>query len=89
MLVALVSRLDLDSDARINRHEFSDGIMPIENFTKGSAGQFKSVLEKEVKHHRPATAAPKYKPSKMSNLLHGTDTKNERDFLKQQTKYTD
>lgn len=25
----------------------------------------------------------------MSNLLHGTDTKNERDFLKQQTKYTD
>ena len=63
--------------------------MPIENFTKGSAGQFKSVLEKEVKHHRPATAAPKYKSTKMSNLLHGTDNKNERDFLKQQTKYTD
>jgi hypothetical protein len=41
LLIALIRRLDLDSDAKLTRHEFQDGIMPIENFTKGSAGQFK------------------------------------------------
>jgi len=89
LLIALVRRLDLDSDARLSRHEFSDGIMPIENFTKGSAGQFKSVLLKEAKPQRPSTAAIKSKPSKMSNILHGVNTGNERDFLKQQTKYSE
>ena len=48
-MIALVRRLDLDSDAKLSRSEFADGIMPIENFTKGSASQFKSVLLKEPK----------------------------------------
>jgi hypothetical protein len=74
LLIALVRRLDLDSDARLSRSEFADGIMPIENFTKGSAQQFKSVLEKEPKPQRPATAVPRPKPSKMSNILHGVNT---------------
>ena len=43
--------------------------MPIENFTKGSAGQFKNVLAKEPKPQRPATAVPRAKPTKMSNIL--------------------
>ena len=38
LIIALVRRLDIDSDARLLRPEFADGIMPIENFTKGSAG---------------------------------------------------
>jgi hypothetical protein len=74
LLIALVRRLDLDSDAKLTRSEFSDGIMPIENFTKGSAAQFKTVLAKEPKPHRPATAVPRSKPTKMSNILHGVNT---------------
>jgi hypothetical protein len=79
LLIATVRRLDLDSDAKLARTEFSDGIMPIENFTKGSAGQFKNVLAKEPKPYRPATAVAKVKPTKMSNLLHGVNTAQERD----------
>jgi hypothetical protein len=37
LLIALIRRLDLDSDARLTRVELNDGITPIENFTKGSA----------------------------------------------------
>jgi len=56
--------------------------MPLENFTKGSASQFKNVLAKEPKPLRPTTAVPRAKPSKMSNILHGVNTAQERDFLK-------
>jgi len=36
LLIAIIRRLDLDSDARLSRKEFIDGIMPLENFTRGS-----------------------------------------------------
>ena len=89
LLIALVRRLDLDSDAKLSRSEFADGIIPIENFTKGSASQFKkSVLQKEPKPLRPATAVPRPKPTKLSNILHGVNTAQERDFFKQSNKYS-
>lgn len=40
MLIAVIRRLDLDADARLSRKEFKDGILPMENFTKGSLKQF-------------------------------------------------
>ena len=40
LLIAVVRRMDLDADARLCYREFRDGIMPMENFTKGSLKQF-------------------------------------------------
>ena len=51
LLIAIVRRLDLDADARLSRKELLDGIMPLENYTKGSL----IVLKKSVK--RPKSAA--------------------------------
>jgi len=36
LLIAIIRRLDLDADARLNYKELIDGIKPLENFTKGS-----------------------------------------------------
>lgn len=36
LLISIIRRMDLDADARLNKREFSDGIVPQENFTKGS-----------------------------------------------------
>ena len=33
LLLALIRRMDLDADAKLNLKEFIDGIRPIENFT--------------------------------------------------------
>ncbi len=45
LLIAINRRLDLDSDARLGKKEFIDGILPIENYTKGSMIQFKKKLD--------------------------------------------
>lgn len=58
LLIALIRRLDLDSDARLTRVELSDGITPIENYTKGSAQNFRTSLDKEIKPARKMTAVP-------------------------------
>jgi hypothetical protein len=44
-LIAIVRRLDLDADARLCLKEFKDGIMPLENFTRGSLAEFKQKFK--------------------------------------------
>lgn len=44
VLIALVRRLDLNSDARLGRKEFIDGVTPMENYTKGSVIQFAKAV---------------------------------------------
>jgi hypothetical protein len=44
-LIAIVRRLDLDADARLCLKEFKDGIMPLENFTRGSLADFKQKFK--------------------------------------------
>jgi len=87
LLIAVIRRLDLDSDARLCRKEFFDGIMPLENFTKGSLIQFQNTLVSQ-KVKRIKSAKPQVvKPSKISNILHGKDTPNEREHLKHNAVY--
>lgn len=33
LLLAIIRRMDLDADAKLNMREFIDGVRPIENFT--------------------------------------------------------
>ena len=81
LLIAVIRRLDLDSDARLSRKELKDGVMPMENFTKNSIVQFKKTLD-AAKIKRVKTAKiPEQKPSKISNLLHGKDTEVARAHL--------
>jgi hypothetical protein len=82
LLIAVIRRLDLDSDARLGRKEFIDGILPMENFTKGSMMQFKKKIDAS-KVVRPKTAKPVVpKPSKLSNTLHGLDSSIQREHMK-------
>ena len=41
-ILSLIRRLDLDSDARLNKKEFIDGILPQENYSKGSVASLKN-----------------------------------------------
>jgi hypothetical protein len=54
LLIAVIRRLDLDSDARLTRKEFRDGILPLENFTKRSlAALEQSVAAAKVVRPKP------------------------------------
>lgn len=87
LLIAVIRRLDLDADARLCYQEFRDGIMPMENFTKGSLKMFEKTIEAK-RPRRPVSAIPKTKlPSKISNTLHGKDTEQARLHLKQDDVY--
>jgi hypothetical protein len=87
LLIAVIRRLDLDADARLCYQEFRDGILPMENFTKGSLKVFEKTIEAR-RPRRPVTAVPKTKlPSKISNTLHGKDTEQARLHLKQDDVY--
>lgn len=87
LLISVIRRLDLDSDGRLSKSEFKDAIIPIENFTKGSLVQFQKTLESQkVKRVKPAKVTEP-KPSKISNILHGKDTPNEREHLMHNTVY--
>ena len=48
LLIAIIRRMDLDADARLSRKEFIDGVMPIENFTKGSLNEMKKSVKKSA-----------------------------------------
>lgn len=50
---AVIRRLDLDADAKLNMREFIDGVRPIENFTAMQTSNKKSA----GKRQRPATAS--------------------------------
>lgn len=52
LLLAIIRRMDLDADAKLNFREFIDAIRPIENFT---AKQANTKPKEEVKM-RPKTA---------------------------------
>jgi len=45
LLIAIVRRLDLDADARLSLSEFKDGLMPLENFSRGSLAEFKQQFK--------------------------------------------
>ena len=49
LLIAIIRRMDLDADARLNQKEFFDGIGPLENYTKESLKEFKKVVSKKKK----------------------------------------
>lgn len=38
LLISIIRRFDLDSDAKLSRKEFINGLIPIERFTKSSLG---------------------------------------------------
>jgi hypothetical protein len=38
LLISIIRRFDLDSDAKLSRREFINGLIPIERFTKSSLG---------------------------------------------------
>lgn len=87
LLIAVVRRLDLDADARLNYKEFRDGVLPLENFTKTSLKHFKTQVDAS-KIKRPHSAINvKPRPSKISNILHGRDTQVDRAHLKQDDVY--
>lgn len=55
LLIAVIRRLDMDADARLCYKEFRDGVLPLENFTKGSLKTFQRTIEaKKIK--RPVSA---------------------------------
>lgn len=45
LLISIIRRFDLDSDARLGKEEFFEGILPIEKFTKGSLEGMKMQLD--------------------------------------------
>ena len=47
LLISIIRRFDMDSDARLSKEEFIRGIMPIEKFTKSSLYELKSSLMTE------------------------------------------
>lgn len=49
LLIAIIRRMDLDADARLSKREFSDGIQPSENFTKGSLTELKRTVKKSAR----------------------------------------
>jgi len=55
LLIAVIRRIDLDADAKLNFREFIDAIRPIENFTNKKAS--KPLVTTNVRNNRPRTAA--------------------------------
>ena len=51
LLLAIIRRMDLDADAKLNMREFIDGIRPIENFTAKKFTSSTSLIKS-----RPKTA---------------------------------
>jgi hypothetical protein len=76
LLIAIIRRLDLDADARLSKREFFDGLMPIENYTKGSLQNFKKATKRPksssfarvTRHGISLKPSP---PNPMANTLHG------------------
>ena len=58
LLLAIIRRMDLDADAKLNLKEFIDAIRPIENFTAKSVneGQMLVAAPSKKKVMRPRTA---------------------------------
>lgn len=50
LLISIIRRMDLDADARLSKREFSDGIVPLENFTKGSLSEMKKSAKKPARN---------------------------------------
>lgn len=46
LLIAIIRRQDLDADARLNKEELIQGILPLEKFTRGSLSQFKKNIKR-------------------------------------------
>jgi hypothetical protein len=96
ILVAIIRRLDLDADARLNQKEFFDGVQPLENYTKGSLTHLKETqacvtMPKKRKAGkygpfkptticRPMTAKPLHSKTTLAHSLHGTTSMYSRDF---------
>ena len=55
LLISIIRRMDLDADARLNKREFNDGIVPLENFTKGSLQEMKKSAKKQTRASGSAT----------------------------------
>jgi hypothetical protein len=84
ILIAIIRRLDLDADARLNQKEFFDGIQPLENYTKGSMNQLrttynkkmvgsksKKTIKRPINPVRPMTAKPLHSKTTLATSLHG------------------
>jgi hypothetical protein len=54
LLIAIIRRIDLDADAKLNYREFIDAVRPIENFTNKKASK---PMVTNVRNNRPRTAA--------------------------------
>ena len=55
LLVAIIRRIDLDADAKLNYREFIDAIRPIENFTQKKSKK-SLVTASNTRSNRPRTA---------------------------------
>ena len=47
LLIAIIRRMDLDADAKLNMKEFIDGVRPLENFTKKPTHQTVSATSRK------------------------------------------
>lgn len=56
LLISIIRRMDLDADARLSKREFSDGIIPLENFTKGSLSEMKKSAKKPAARNSGSAA---------------------------------
>ena len=54
LLLAIIRRMDLDADAKLNLKEFIDSIRPNENFTSKKA--HKPMYTPTTKKHRPKSS---------------------------------
>ena len=45
--MAIIRRMDLDADAKLNLKEFIDGVRPLENFTKNALNKKTYVSSKK------------------------------------------
>ena len=87
LLIAIIRRMDLDADARLSKKEFFDGIMPIENYTKGSLVNFKKAIKRPKSSSNVRRQSLALHPNPLGNTLHGGATQQERTFMRQQHVY--
>jgi len=62
VILAMIRRLDLDADSRLNKREFIDGILPQESYSKGSIA---SLKENKIK--KPFTHTASYAVAQIDN----------------------
>ena len=59
LILAIIRRMDLDADAKLNLKEFIDAVRPLENFTKASSTKKVYAVSKKSAKIRPKSSLVK------------------------------